>query len=64
MARQKQPGLRLIPYASVGQRGGLLLAMRFRDVKLGGKDGSALIALAPEPIGRGEGFQALAGGMA
>lgn len=64
MARQKQPGLRLIPYASVGQGGGMLLAMRFRDVKLGGKDGSALIALAPEPIGRGEGFQALTGGMA
>ena len=64
MARQKQPGLRLIPYASVGQGGGMLLAMRFRDVKMGEKRGSALIALAPETIGRGEGFQALAGGMA
>ena len=64
MTRRKQPGLRLIPYASVGQGAGMLLAMRFRDVKLGGKHGSALIALAPESIGRGEGFQALAGGMA
>lgn len=64
MARQKQPGLRLIPYASVGQGRGMLLAMRFCDVKMGERSGSALIALAPETIGRGEGFQALAGGMA
>ena len=64
MAQRKQPGLRLIPYASVGQSRGMLLAMRFHDVKMGEKTGSALIALAPETIGRGEGFQALAGGMA
>lgn len=64
MSRQKQPGMRLIPYATVGQGSGMLLAMRFGDVKMGGKNGSALIALAPENIGRGEGFQALAGGMA
>ena len=64
MAQQKIPGLRLIPYASVGQGRGMLLAMRFQDVKMGEKTGPALIALAPETIGRGEGFQALAGGMA
>ena len=64
IAQQEQPGLRLIPYASVGQRRAMLLAMRFRDVKMGDKNGAALIALAPESIGRGEGFQALAGGMA
>ena len=64
MAQRKQPGLRLIPFATVGQGRGMLLAIRFGDVKIGEKTGSALIALAPETVGRGEGFQALAGGMA
>lgn len=57
------PGLRLIPYRALGQPGGLLLALRFRDVKLGNKHTDAIIALAPDRIGGGEGFQALAGGV-
>lgn len=62
MARQAVPGLRLVPYRSVGQGAGMLLAMRIREVKVGDKSGPVLIALAPEGIGRGEGFQALMGG--
>ena len=59
---QKIPGLRLIPYCAVGQPGGMLIAKRFCSVKLGQRQCSALVAFAPEQIGRGEVFQALAGG--
>ena len=61
-ALQSSPGLRLIPYSAVGQPGGFLLAKRFRNVKLGDQTRSALVAFAPEPIGTGQPFQALAGG--
>lgn len=55
-------GLRLIPYSAVGQPGGMLLAKRFANVKTGQKRGSALVAFAPERIGAGQMYQALAGG--
>ena len=54
-------GLRLIPYRSVGGSG-MLLAKRFSNVQIGDRKGSALVAFAPEAIGRGEGYQALTGG--
>ena len=47
VAKRQVPGLRLIPYRAVGQPGGMLLAMRFSDVKIGNRKTSALIALAP-----------------
>lgn len=47
------PGLRLIPYHSVGNQGGFLLAKRFEDVVIGGKRKSALVAFAAEGLGRG-----------
>lgn len=56
------PGLRLIPYSAVGQPAGMLLGKRFSDVKLGERRGSALVAFAPEKIGVGQVYQALAGG--
>lgn len=62
MSSQPIPGLRLIPYRSVGQPGGMLLALRFEDVKLGSQRGSALVAFAPESLGTGEVYQALTGG--
>lgn len=55
------PGLRLIPYRSVGQEAGFLLAMRIRQVKVGSWKGSALVAFAPE--GLGTEYQALTGGV-
>ena len=55
-------GFRLIPYNSVGQPGGMMLGRRFSDVKVGEKRGSALVAFAPEKIGAGQVYQALAGG--
>ena len=56
------PGLRLIPYRSVGSTGGFLLAKRFEEVTIGEKTQSALVAFAAEGLGRGEIHQALTGG--
>ena len=57
------PGLRLIPYRTVGQAGSMLLGMRFHKVKIGSKERSALVAFAPEGLGRKEQYQALTGGV-
>lgn len=62
MMGQSGRGLRLIPYSSVGKTGGMLLAKRFSNVKMGKVRGSALVAFAPERIGVGQVYQALAGG--
>ena len=56
------PGMRLIPYRTVGQQGAMLLAMRLRDVKIGSGRGNALVAFAPECFGKGDGYQILVGG--
>ena len=55
------PGLRLIPYRAVGSSG-FLLGLRFPDARVDGKRRNVVAAFAPEGPGRGEGYQALAGG--
>ena len=62
MAAGILPGARLIPYRSVGQPGGLLLALRMKDVKVGDQRISPLVAFAPQEIG-GSCYQMLTGGM-
>lgn len=62
LAQRPIPGLRLIPYRAVGQSGGMLLALRFDEAKIGSRAGSVLVAFAPEGLGRGEMYQALTGG--
>ena len=62
LAAGQAPGMRLIPYRTVGQTGAMMLAMRLRDVKVGSWQGSALIAFAPETFENGEGYQMLVGG--
>lgn len=57
------PGARLIPYRAVGKPGGMLLMIRFEEVKLNGRTISPMVAFAPEEIGRNDGYQALAGGI-
>ncbi len=57
------PGLRLVPYRAVGQGGSFLLALRIPEVVTGGRRHSAIVAFAPEGFGRGDAYQALAGGM-
>lgn len=56
------PGMRLIPYHTVGQPGGMLPAVRFRDVKIGSTYGDPLVAFAPEVLARGEAYRMLTGG--
>ena len=56
------PGLRLIPYNTVGQSGAMMLAMWLKDVEIGKWKGSGLVAFAPECLGSVETFQALTGG--
>lgn len=63
MLKKPLSGLRLIPYRSVGQAGGMLLGMRFSDVKIGDRKHNAIVAFAAEAIGKGEGYQALTGGV-
>lgn len=58
------PGLRLVPYHSVGKSGGLLLAMRLKEVRIGNWKGSSLVAFAPEGLDQEGMYQALTGGMA
>lgn len=58
------PGLRLIPYRAVGQPGGMLLALRIPEVRIGKWKGSTLVAFAPEGIGSEGEYQALTGGAA
>ena len=53
------PGLRLIPYRTVGNTG-FLLALRIPSVKIGNRQGSALVAFSPHILGSG--YQALTGG--
>ncbi len=64
MTQALLPGLRLIPYHGVGQSGGLLLAMRMQDVRIGKWRGSSLVAFAPNGLSREGAYQALTGGAA
>lgn len=64
LARGKFPGLRLIPYRTVGQGSGMLLALRMDSVEIDGRPAGTLVAFAPEGLDQEGTFQALAGGMA
>jgi len=57
------PGLRLIPYRAVGQPCGMLLALRMDEVMVGKERAGRVVAFAPQELGRGEEYQALAGGV-
>ena len=58
----KYEGLRLIPYSAIGQSGGLLLGIRVEKLLINGKLEHAIVAFAPQHIGHGRPYQALAGG--
>ncbi|MBO4937858.1 MAG: sigma-E processing peptidase SpoIIGA [Oscillospiraceae bacterium] len=57
------PGMRLVPYRAVGQPAGMLLALRFRDAKVGDHRGNYLVAFAPQILARGEVYRMLTGGV-
>ena len=56
------PGLRLIPYHTVGKSSGMLPVLRLRQARIGGVAVKPLIAFAPEEIGKGEAYRMLTGG--
>ena len=58
------PGLRLVPYKTVGKSSGLLLALKFSDVTIGHWKGNSLVAFAPERLDTEDSYQALTGGAA
>lgn len=60
---QRIPGGRLVPFHTVGTKGGILPAKKFQDVTIGSWKGSCLVAFAPHKLGEGEGYDALTGGM-
>ena len=62
MASGVIPGLRLIPYHGVGQPGGLMLALRFQNARIGDSYKSPLVAFAPNVLGRGKVYRMLTGG--
>lgn len=62
LAKEPIIGARLIPYRAVGKPGGMLLMIRFEEVKLNGCVISPMVAFAPDNIGQNDGYQALAGG--
>lgn len=62
LAQRPIPGLRLIPYHAVGNPGGMLLALRLRNAKIGQQRLDPLVAFAGDGLGQGEMYQALTGG--
>lgn len=56
------PGLRLIPFHTVGKNNGLLLGMRIQNTKIGKWRGSTVVAFAPCGLGERQNYQALTGG--
>ena len=59
----KLPGLRLVPYRAVGKEGGMLLALRLQNVRIGTWQGAKTVAFAPEGLGENTEYQALTGGV-
>lgn len=57
------PGLRLVPYRSVGQANGMMVALKMQDVVIGKWKGSRLVAFAPDFLDHEETYQALTGGV-
>lgn len=63
LALGRYPGLRLIPFRTVGQGSGMMLAMGFSDARVNGKQTRVLAAFSPENFGEKSVFQALTGGV-
>lgn len=57
------PGLRLIPYKTVGRSGDFLLALKIKNVRIGQRKTDTLVAFAPEELDGTGMYQALIGGM-
>lgn len=62
VASGKVPGVRLVPYSTVGKGSGMLLAVNCPSIRIHGRQGSGLVAFAPEGLGKDCEYQALLGG--
>lgn len=62
LAQCKNMGLRLVPYHAVGQESGFLLGLRVDSLSVDGKKEEMIVAFAPQKIGQGKPYEALAGG--
>ncbi len=58
------PGLRLVPFSTIGQSSGLMLALRMQKQEKNGKKVDSLVAFAPAGLDDGCEYQALTGGCA
>jgi stage II sporulation protein GA (sporulation sigma-E factor processing peptidase) len=56
-------GARLLPYHAIGQPGGVLLVLRLRGARVGGREIDPLVAFAPQEIAKGEAYRMLTGGI-
>lgn len=56
------PGLRLLPYSTIGDSGSLLLALKLNNVRIGAWQGASLVAFAPTVLGTGGKYRGLTGG--
>lgn len=63
MAASRAPGLRLIPFRSVGCSCGMMLAIRVDQIWINGNKSGNLVAFAPQTIGSSSTYQALSGGI-
>ena len=63
MASSSIPGLRVIPYHTVGEASGLLLALKLADVTIDGHRGSHIVAFSLVALEGNGNFQALSGGV-
>ena len=61
--RSTRIGLRLIPYKTIGQTDGIMLAKYFPFVKIGGVRGGQLVAFSAEILSQDGSYQALLGGI-
>ena len=57
------PGLRLLPYRSIGSSKGMLVAIRLQNTKIGNIRGSAVVAFAPQRLDSEGIYRGITGGM-
>ena len=63
VASANVPGLRLLPYRSIGSPQGMLAAIRLHNTKIGEQRGSTVVAFAPQKLDREGIYRGLTGGM-
>ena len=63
VASASVPGLRLLPYRSIGSPQGMLAAIRLENTKIGDYRGSTVVAFAPQKLDREGIYRGLTGGI-